>query len=325
MPRRIITIDQPWIQTNCTLGEGPLYDPKVNKLHFVDIAEKRVGIQVMKRVDLLRRYTFQVYHLDIDTLHLSYEQFTEPVTCLALRRDGPGLACAAAQGFGLIEGDSTLRYLSKPLPPGYVPYTRFNDGACDSKGQFFAGTLYSAEREIPGQLYKYDPANERCVIVDEGPFTDSNGLGWSPDESTFYFTDSLVNKIYAYDYKDGNLSNRRLFIDALSLGLPERTYCDGLCIDDEGGLWSARWGGSRIIRFNREGAIDIEIIFPTALNITACCFGGPNNDKLFVTTAHCGAIGGDASKQTQYPDSGHLFVVDLGGEYRGRRQYDFAG
>lgn len=80
-----------------------------------------------------------------------------------------------------------------------LPYIRFNDGACDSKGRFFAGTVYSKQHGIPGKLYKYDP-EEGCTVVDEGPFTvstllislsiwydaaqDSNGLGWSPDEKT---------------------------------------------------------------------------------------------------------------------------------------------
>jgi hypothetical protein len=55
-----------------------------------------------------------------------------------------------------------------------------------------------------------------------------------------YFTDSLVNHIHAYDYDDGKVSNRRIFIDPLSHGQPELSYPDGLCIDSEGGLWSAR-------------------------------------------------------------------------------------
>ena len=83
-------------------------------------------------------------------------------------------------------------------------------------------------------------------------------MGWSPDEKTLsvllsnnraylqnkisYFTDSLTNKIYAYDYDDGKLSNRRVIVDAVALGLPDNTFCDGLCIDDEGCLWSARFG-----------------------------------------------------------------------------------
>ena len=96
-----------------------------------------------------------------------------------------------------------------------------------------------------------------------------------------------------------------------------------------------RWGGSRIIRYTPDGAVDLQVVFPTALNVTACCFGGkvvvdlsptytlilfeqgPNNDQLYVTTAHCGACGGDASRQAQYPDSGNLFVVDLSGQFRG--------
>jgi len=62
-----------------------------------------------------------------------------------------------------------------------------------------------------------------------------------------YFTDSLVNKIYAYDYNDGELRNRRLFVDAIAQGFPEKTYCDGLCVDNEGGVWSARYDTFQIL------------------------------------------------------------------------------
>ena len=81
----------------------------------------------------------------------------------------------------------------------------------------------------------------------------------------------------------------------MSQGLPEDTYPDGLCIDKDGGVWSARfvllqcspkistliiaarrhsWGGSRIIRYTKDGEMDLEVFFPTALNVTACTFGG---------------------------------------------------
>ncbi|TFK77017.1 regucalcin [Pluteus cervinus] len=300
-------IESPWVRTGCTLGEGPIYDPDTSTLHFVDISEKKV------------------FHLDTETLRLDVEQFDEPVSCLALRRNSEGLACAAAQGFGILGGDSSLSYLNKPLSPADAPHTRFNDGACDSQGRFFAGTVFSEQHGVTGKLYCYDPALGTCEVVDPGPFTDSNGLGWSPDEKTFYFTDSLVNKIYAYDYEDGQLSNRRVVIDAVELGFPSQTFCDGLCIDSEGFIWSARWGGSRIVRFATDGTVDAQIVFPTALNITSCCFGGPENDKLFVTTAHCGALGGDATRQEQYPDSGHLFLVDFLGQFRGGDRHRFSG
>ncbi|KAJ7487693.1 SMP-30/Gluconolaconase/LRE-like region-domain-containing protein [Mycena galericulata] len=305
-----IVVERPLLNVGCTLGEGPVYDPDTSVLHFVDIDECKI------------------LHYNTVSLELQVEQFEEKIACLALRQDGPGLAGAAAQGFALFErGDSTMEYLSRPLPQEFQRYTRFNDGACDNQGRFFAGTMYDQQRGVPGQLWKYDPADGSCSVVDPGPFTDSNGLGWSPDDKIFYFTDSRANLIYAYDYEDGKLANRRLFVDAMVLGLEENSYCDGLCIDTEGGVWSARWGGSKIIRFSPSGSIDMEICFPTVLNVTASAFGGPDNDQLYVTTAHCKA-GGEAERQREYPDSGHLFVVDLSGrsgdkQYQGVKRHKF--
>ncbi|KII93567.1 hypothetical protein PLICRDRAFT_87929 [Plicaturopsis crispa FD-325 SS-3] len=304
---RTFTAGQPLLRVGCTLGEGPLYDASDATLHFVDIDEMKV------------------FHFNTVTNDLVLEQYDEPVTCLALRQNGKGLACVAAKGFGIIE-DGIIKYLCTPLPDHHARFTRFNDGACDSKGRFFAGTLVSEQHNIPGQLYRYDPADGRCVVVDPGPFTDSNGLGWSPDEKTLYFTDSLVNDILAYDYDDGNVSNRRVLTNALRHGYPDGTFADGLCVDSEGGIWSARFGGSKVVRFTSEGTPDAEIYFPTALNITACCFGGLNEDQLYVTTAHCRAVGGDGSRQSQYPDSGHLFRVDLSGHYKGGQwRHKFTG
>ncbi|KAK0478413.1 SMP-30/Gluconolaconase/LRE-like region-domain-containing protein [Armillaria novae-zelandiae] len=290
-----IIVDRPLLKVGCTLGEGPIYDPTNGFLHFVDIQEKKV------------------YHLNTQNNQLAVDQYEDSITCLALCSTG---------GFALLDGP-TLKYLCKPIPADQQPHTRFNDGACDSKGRFFAGTVYSEGHGVPGMLYRYDPTDGGVKVVDEGPFTDSNGLGWSLDEKTFYFTDTKRNVIYAYDYDDGNLSNRRVFIDANKFNLPG--FCDGLCIDEEGCIWSARWEGSRIVRFTREGNVDFELFFPTVWRVTACCFGGPNNDQLYVTTAHCRANGDVNDLQEKYPDSGHLFVVDLGGKYRGGPRHYFGG
>ncbi|KAI0067741.1 hypothetical protein BV25DRAFT_1793920 [Artomyces pyxidatus] len=304
--KRII-VTEPLLRTGCLLGEGPLYDAHTSTLHFVDILDKKV------------------FHLNTETLSLDYEQFSEPVTCLALRRNRKGLACATASGIAIIEGRSDLRYITQPIPEEDRPFKRFNDGACDRQGRFFIGSVFSKERNLPGLLHRYDPEDGTCVVVDEGPFTDTNGIGWSADDKTMYFTDSLTNIIYAYDYDNGMISNRRVFVDAIAQGLPEGSFCDGLCLDSEGCIWSARWGGSRINRFDKDGKIDVEVLFPTAYSITACCFGGPNEDQLFVTSAHTSALGGDGSRQAQYPHSGDLFVVDLSGQYRGGKwRHEFA-
>ncbi|KAF9569652.1 regucalcin [Agrocybe pediades] len=305
--QRELIVEKPWLKVGCILGEGPIYDPATSLLHFVDISDKKV------------------FHVNTQDLQVTVEQFEEPVSCLALRRDAAGLACAAAQGIALLQGDSTISYLCKPLSSEEATSTRFNDGRCDRAGRFFAGTICNPEKGVPGKLYRYDPGTSTCVVVDDGPFTDSNGLGWSPDGKKLYFTDSLVNKIYVYDYNDGEITNRNVFVDAIEKGFAEKTFCDGLCIDTDGGVWSARWGGSRIVRFSEEGNVDFQIMFPTALNITSCCFGGPNNEHMFVTTAHCGANGGDTSRQEAYPDSGHIFLVDLSGRFKGLSDFKFAG
>jgi sugar lactone lactonase YvrE len=57
------------------------------------------------------------------------------------------------------------------MPEEYVPYSRFNDGACDIRGRYFGGTLWSKKHDVPGQLYRYDPKDGSCVVADPGPFT----------------------------------------------------------------------------------------------------------------------------------------------------------
>ena len=113
------------------------------------------------------------------------------------------------------------------------------------------------------------------------------------------------------------------------------------------GYESGSWGGSRIIRYTKDGDMDLEVVFPSVLHVTACTFGGkqvlspgrglvryhihittsgPNNDQLYVTTAHCGACGGDGSRQADYPDSGNVFVVDFSGQFTGGEwRFPFAG
>lgn len=84
------------------------------------------------------------------------------------------LACTTASGFAVLDGGSRLHYLCRPLPEHHAPYVRFNDGACDSNGRFFAESIHSKDQGIPGQLWMYDPDTAECKVVDEGPFTVSN-------------------------------------------------------------------------------------------------------------------------------------------------------
>jgi sugar lactone lactonase YvrE len=114
------------------------------------------------------------------------------------------------------------------------------------------------------------------------------------------------------------LRNRKVFsrLDTDTYGWP-----DGLCIDAEGGVWSSRWEGGKLIRLDRNGEIDIIIEFPKAWNITCCIFGGENMEDLYVTSASSVTTGGNVQEK---PQGGDLFVVK-GLGIKGRERFRFRG
>ena len=133
----------------------------------------------------------------------------------------------------------------------------------------------------------------------------SNGIGWSKDNKTMYYNDSLPAKVYQFDFNvdTGTISNQRVLIDyskAKSLGLP-----DGLCIDVEGRLWIASYGGKTGVNCwdSQTGEHIRSIPMPGVCNVTSCCFGGPNYEWLFVTSANV------LEESSEYPNAGSVFVV----------------
>ena len=62
---------------------------------------------------------------------------------------------------------------------------------------------------------------------------------------------------------------------------------DGLTVDAAGGVWSAKWGGSRVVRYDADGTVS-EVIDSPVSQPTSCAFGGPDLDVLYVTSASVG-------------------------------------
>lgn len=155
--------------------------------------------------------------------------------------------------------------------------TRFNDVAADPEGRVFCGTMPTNDRR--GRLYRLDPdGSMRIVLEDVGC---SNGIGWSPDRRTMYFTDSAEATIYAFDYDrpSGRMANRRGFFTLTTGGVP-----DGMTVDLNGNVWAAIWGGSCLIQIDPSGKEMRRVPIP-AEKVTCPTFGGPNYDRLYVTTA----------------------------------------
>ncbi|KAL5639089.1 hypothetical protein ACGC1H_006569 [Rhizoctonia solani] len=148
-----IIVSEPLLKTQCLLGEGPLYDLRTDTLHFVDIMRNKV------------------YNYNLGTKELIVHEYEEAVSALAIRADAPGFACAAARGFALLHPPSTssdkgrIEYLATPLTAEEEAKTRFNDGACDAKGRFFAGTL-ADENAKGGSLWSYGIGEEGVRLVD---------------------------------------------------------------------------------------------------------------------------------------------------------------
>lgn len=271
------------------VGEGPVWDAAEQALYWVDIEQN-------------------VFH----RLYLSGEKAGESQTfgagvmvgALALRQAG-GALLATQRGLARWEGPTQpLTFLVNP--DANKPNNRSNDGKVDSAGRFWVGTmsLNPDVNDPQGSLYRYDP--DGSVHRMETGLTISNGLGWSPDDKRMYLTDSPRRVIYVYDFDTaaGTIANRQVFIQTP----PENGEPDGMTIDSEGFLWVAFWGGWKIGRYSPDGKLEREIKMPVECP-SSCCFGGPNLDELFITSAWRGV---KPENRPNQPQAGDLFRVKVG-------------
>jgi sugar lactone lactonase YvrE len=266
------------------VGEGPVWDDRRAVLWWVDIKQPR----------LLRYDPASGANHALD--------LPERIGCIALRENG-GLIGALMSGFAWLDPETgAVTPLHDPEP--HLPGNRFNDGKCDPGGRLFAGTMDNDEVACTGTLYRLDPDLSTHVMCTDVHL--SNGLGWSPDDRLLYYTDSLRRTIWVYDYDlaTGAIERRRAFARVPDdAGVP-----DGLCVDADGFVWSAHWGGWRLTRYAPDGRIDRLVEMPAA-QITCPVFGGPNLDVLYVSSAAIGMTGADFAKA---PEGGGLFSLDAG-------------
>ena len=165
---------------------------------------------------------------------------------------------------------------------------RFNDGRADPLGRMWVGTIYEPRRPARAALYRFDAAG--LVRMADG-ITVSNGLAFSPDGRTLYWSDTTSHTVFAFDLDllQGTLSRQRVLArfppreaqQALSAygGRP-----DGAAVDAEGCYWVAMFEGARLLRLSPEGETLCELPLPVRCP-TMPCFGGADLRTLYVTTA----------------------------------------
>ncbi len=184
-----------------------------------------------------------------------------------------------SSGAWLWDGEQRLELLAKEVAGATC---RLNDCAADPAGRLITGSnFYDPSIEYPlAVLFQFD-TNGRGRILDED-FHLSNGIGFSPDGKTMYFTDSVARTIYAYDYDlaSGEVKNRRTFVRVPSIeGLP-----DGLAVDAEGFVWSAQWYGGCVVRYDPDGRVERRVAVP-AKQTSSLAFVCADLTYIFITTA----------------------------------------
>jgi sugar lactone lactonase YvrE len=266
----------------CVVGENPLYNPDDGRLYWEDI-------------DTGRLFRF-------DHRTRSHECFYqgETVGGFTLQDDG-ALLLFEADRIALLARDGQRRVVREGIDPDMA---RFNDVIADPEGRVFAGTI--GKTSASGGLYRVDvDGRVTCLFKETGI---ANGMGFTGDARHFYWTCSTTRRIYRFDYerRTGELTNRTLFHEASDPG----DSPDGLTLDAEDRVWSARWGGFAVVRLASDGSVAERVTFPVE-RVSSAAFGGPDLDVLYVTTAAVGADGGG--------DDGALFRVDVG--TRGRLEH----
>ena len=267
----------------CTLGEGPIWESRLNRLLWVDILE---GV---------------IHEWYPDSGIHRVNQFPFKIGAIAFNAVGAVIA-ATDQGFVWIDLDTKKTEVIVNPEAGLLN-NRFNDGKCDVRGRLWAGTMDEVNGQPgAGKLYMLDHDGSVDVKIDR--VTCSNGLAWNHDNKVFYYIDTPSQQVIAFDFEaeNGEITNRRTVIQIPETeGLP-----DGMAIDKEGMLWIALWGGGKVARWNPQTGEKIGEIPLPVTQVTSCAFGGKDLNDLYITSAK---VNLDADSLANQPYAGCLFVV----------------
>jgi len=290
------------------LGETPVWSAEEQCLYWIDVGHWPAAPPAGEPAAVLHRF---------DPAGGRQRRWALPqaVGSFALEEGGTALLALAD---GLYRLDLASEQLSPVLAAPYDTNSqRFNDGRCDPAGRFFwVGTAQRPDPALPagvGALYCFDGETLRMQMQGVSA---ANGLAFSPDSRTMYFSDSRQRTVWAFDYdvETGRLGERRVFVQ-----VEPGIVLDGAAVDVEGGYWIALYNGGKVVRYRPDGRLDLEIPLPVQ-RPTMVAFGGAELQTLYVTSASHRL---SAAERAAQPLAGGLFSVDVG--VRGVREPRFHG
>lgn len=251
-------------ETQCQLGEGPLWHPLRKQLFWFDILGKRLHTQGAQ-------WQFDDY--------VSAAGWTSDTTLMIATSN-------ALRHFDITTGDHNV------IVPVEAknPMTRSNDGRADPHGGFWIGTMGIKAEDGAGAIYRYYKGELRQLYA---PITISNAICFDPDGKAAYFTDTPTQQIMRVTLDDDGWPNGEPTLHIDLRGTDFRP--DGAVVDAKGNLWNAQWGVGRIARYDPKGRFMESFNFAAAQ--TSCpAFGGDDLSTLFCTSAAVGLSGPDQGK-----------------------------
>lgn len=227
----------------------------------------------------------------------------ERVSCFAFAETDPRLLVAFASGIAWWDWQ-TNQYEWLARPEQIINGNRLNDGRVDRQGRFWVGSIVEQRHSQTQEATLYCLESNLNLTSHLSGLSISNSLCWSPDSSRVYHADSPQHRIDVYDFNAalGLLSNPQTFVE-LAPGLEP----DGACIDSEGCLWSAQWGGRQVVRYTPSGEVSAILKLPVS-QPTCVALGGPELNWLCVTSARQGLT---AKQLTEQPLAGSVFIYQV--------------
>ena len=260
-------------------AEGAMWDARSGRVLWVDMLAGRV---------------LSTDPLEGTTIAMMVES---PVAAMVRPTGERDFIVARRTDVCILRADGSLRPFASVVES---PDVAINEGGCDTAGRLLVGSVADDGRPGAGHLWQVSGNGQVRVLLDG--ISCSNGLAFSEDGTSMFYVDTGTERVdcYAYDVATGELGPRRALASIPELGL--QGVPDGICMDAEGGVWVALWGGRSVVRVDAAGRLDAVVEIPT-LNVTSCAFGGADLRTLFVTTSAYDNPG---------PEAGALFACAPG-------------
>lgn len=268
------------------LTEGITYNPANNTLLWVDI----IGAEV-HRISLDKNADPVLSH---EVLHFNLEG--ESIGAICLTKDNNKILICSKYGVCIGNFDThEINYFFKyPHSKEQARRLRSNDGIIDPWGNLWIGVMTDfpitkAEGGVAreGMLYRVDCTDLSVKVMEKDTFI-SNGLAFNNDGTKFYWTDLLTFTVWQFDYNvhTNTLSNKQPLIDMKQVFPDEASpEPDGLSLASDGSFFHAVFSTSTVVEYNEAGEELGKIKLP-AQRVTCTALGGPDDDTLFVTSAH---------------------------------------